>query len=72
MKLMDIPLAPRMLELLEKAADAFISNTNPFDVEWITQHDVTLQECVDLSELIGQVLESYVYEQKIKEGGDAS
>ena len=72
MKSMDIPLAPRMLELLEKAADAFIRNTNPFDVEWMTQHDVTLQECVDLSELIGQVLESYVYEQKIKEGGDAS
>ena len=72
MKLMDIPLAPRMLELLEKAADAFIRNTNPFDVEWMTQHDVTLQECVDLSEFIGQVLESYVYEQKIKKGGDAS
>ena len=72
MKLMDIPFAPRMLELLENAADAFIRNTNPFDVEWMTQHDVTVQECVDLSEFIGQVLESYVYEQKIKKGGDAS
>ena len=66
------PLSTRMLELLEKAADAFIRNTNPFEVEWLTQHDVTLQECVDLSELIGRVLESYVYEQKIKEGGDTS
>ena len=67
MKLMDIPLAPRMLELLEKAADAFIRNTNPFDVEWMTQNDVTLQECVDLSELIGRVLENHIYKQKIEE-----
>ena len=72
MKLMDIPLAPRMLELLEKSADAFITNTNPFDVEWMTQHDVTLEECIDLSELIGRVLEDYVYNQKAKEGGDTS
>ena len=72
MKSMDTPLAPRMLELLEKAADAFIRNTNPFDVEWMTQHDVTLQECVDLSELIGRVVADYVYDQKIKEGGDTS
>jgi hypothetical protein len=59
-----------MLELLEKAADAFVRNTNPFDVEWMTQHEVSLQECVDLSELIGGILEEYVYEQKTKEGGD--
>ena len=72
MKSMDTPLAPRTLELLEKAADAFIRNTNPFDVEWMTQHDVTLQECVDLSELIGRVLENYVYNKKIEEGGDTS
>ena len=61
-----------MLELLEKAADAFIRNSNPFDVEWMAQNDVTLQECVDLSELIGRVLEDYVYNQKIREGGDTS
>ena len=72
MKSMDTPLAPRMLELLEKAANAFIRNTNPFDVEWMAHHDVTLQECVDLSELIGRVLEDYVYNQKIEEGGDTS
>ena len=70
--MMNITLAPRMMELLEKAADAFIRNINPFDVEWMTQHDVTLQECVDLSELIGTVLDGYVYEQKTKEGGDVS
>jgi len=69
--MMNITLYSRMMELLEKAADAFIRNTNPFDVEWMTQHDVTLQECVDLSELIGRVLEGYVYEQNTKEGGDA-
>ncbi len=64
---MDTALAPRMLELLEKAANAFIRNTNPFDVEWLTQQDVTLQECVDLSVLIGRVLEEYIYKQKIEE-----
>lgn len=64
--------SPRMLDLLEKAADAFVRNGNPFEVEWLTLHDVTLQECVDLSELIGKVLEKYVYDQKVMEGGDAS
>lgn len=64
---MDTALAPRMLELLEKAANAFIRNTNPFDVEWMLQQDVTLQECVDLSVLIGRVLEEYIYKQKIEE-----
>ena len=64
---MDTPLAPRMLELLEKAANAFIRNTNPFEVEWMLQQDVTLQECVDLSVLIGRVLEEYIYKQKIEE-----
>jgi len=66
--MMNTTLSPRMMELLEKTADAYIRNTNPFDVEWLTQHDVTLQECVDLSELIGNVLSDYVYLQK--EGGD--
>jgi hypothetical protein len=65
-------LAPRMLELLEKAANAFIRNTNPFDVEWLTQYEVSLQECVDLSELIGKILEEYVLDQKEKEGGESS
>jgi len=64
---MNTHLSPRMLKLLEKAAGAFIRNTNPFDVEWMTQHDVTLQESVDLSELIGGVLEDYIYKQKIEE-----
>lgn len=67
----NIPFSPRMLELLEKAADAFTRNQNPFDVEWLTCNDVTLLECVDLSEWIGRVLDEYVCEQKTKEGGDA-
>ena len=64
--------SPRMLELLKKAADAFVRNGNPFEVEWLSQHDVSVQECVDLSEWIGRVLEEYVYDQKEMEGGDAS
>lgn len=64
--------SPRMLELLGKAADAFVRNGNPFEVEWLSQHDVSVQECVDLSECIGRVLEEYVSDQKEMEGGDAS
>ena len=62
-------LSPRMLDLLEKAADAFVRNINPFESEWLSLHEVTLEECVNLSELIGRVLENYVYDQKNIEGG---
>jgi hypothetical protein len=67
----DTPISPRMLDLLEKAADAYMRNQNPFEVKWLNQHDITIQECVDLSELIGKVLEDFVLDQKEKEGGDA-
>lgn len=67
-----IPLSPRMIDLLEKAANSYLRNLNPFDMEWLSQYDVTLQECVDLSELIGNILEEYVLDQKEKEGGEAS
>jgi len=64
------PLSPRMFELLDKAADAFIRNTHPFDMEWIKINDVTPSESADLSEMIGNLLEEYVRDQKYMEGGD--
>jgi hypothetical protein len=63
-----MPLSPRMMELLEKAADAFEVQLNPFQVDWLTKNKVTLEECVDLSELIGKILHDYWLAQK--EGGD--
>jgi len=48
-----------MRELLEKAADAFEVKRDPFSIEWLTQNNVTLQECVDLSKLIGKTLRDH-------------
>ena len=62
------PLSMRMMELLEKAADAFYIQHDPFDMAWLTKNKVTLEECVDLSELIGKILRDYWLAQK--EGGD--
>ena len=64
----DHPLSPRMMELLEKAADAFDVQLDTFRVDWLTRNKVTLEECVDLSELIGKILRDHWLAQK--EGGD--
>jgi len=57
-----------MMDLLEKAADAFETNHDPFSIAWLTKNQVTLEECVELSELIGRILRNYWFVQK--EGGD--
>ena len=62
------PLSPRMTELLDKAADAFETNNDPINVDWLTKNEVTLGECVDLCELIGKVLRDFWLLQR--EGGD--
>ena len=62
------PLSMRMMELLEKAADTFCIQHDPFDLDWLTKNKVTLEECVDLSELIGKILRDYWLAQK--ERGD--
>jgi hypothetical protein len=63
-----MPLSPRMMELLARAAEAFRVQLDPFHVDWLTKNKVTLEECVDLSELIGRILCDYWLAQK--EGGD--
>ncbi len=62
--MMNMPLSPRMMELLEKAADAFEVQLDPFHVDWLTKNKVTLEECVNLSELIGKILHDYWLAQK--------
>ena len=63
-----MPLSPRMMELLARAAEAFQVQLDPFHIDWLTKNKVTLEECVDLSELIGKILRDYWLAQK--EGGD--
>lgn len=61
-------ISPRMMELLEKAADAFEVQRDPFSVEWLKQHHVTVQESFDLSELIGQILRDHWLSHKEEQG----
>ena len=64
------PLSPRMLELLDKTADTFIRNAHPFDDEWMKINEITLNESIDISELIGSILAKFVRDQKSMGGGD--
>jgi len=61
-------ISPRMMELLEKTAGAFEVQHDPFSIEWLTQNNVILQECVDLSELIGKILRDHWLSHKEEEG----
>jgi len=60
-------ISPRMMELLEKATDAFEVQRDPFSTEWLKQHHVTVQECFDLSELVGKILRDYWLSTKDEE-----
>jgi hypothetical protein len=54
-------ISPRMASLLEKAATCFEDGANPFrHHEWLSDNAVTLNECEQLSELIGAVLHGFV------------
>ena len=64
----DRSLSLRMMELLEKAADAFAVQLDPFRIDWLTKNKVTLEECVELSELIAKILRNHWLAQR--EGGD--
>lgn len=61
-------ISPRMMELLEKATDAFEVQRDPFRTEWLKQYHVTVQECFDLSELVGKILRDYWLSNKEEEG----
>lgn len=61
-------ISPRMMELLEKAADAFEVQHDPFSVEWLKKNHVTVQESFDLSELIGKILRDYWLSCKEEQG----
>jgi hypothetical protein len=54
----------RSSELLKAAADALDDGRNPLDTSFLTEHQVTLYECVDLAEwmAIGAALMAWAIE----------
>ncbi len=50
----------RMTQLLEMAADKFDDMTNPFDRSVLIEHNITLDECGDLSEGIASIIRMYL------------
>lgn len=50
----------RMTELLEMAADKFDDLSNPFDRSVLIEHNITLDECGDLSQGIASIIRMYL------------
>lgn len=46
--------------LLRKAAEAFGEGIDPFNSDWLTDHQVTADECIDLSSNLGVVVLGYL------------
>lgn len=49
----------RIETLLIDAAREFDRLTTPFRSDWLSEHEVTLDECGDLSEMIGMICRGY-------------
>jgi len=49
-------ISKRMKDLLVKASACFSDGFSPFNNEWLSENEVTLDECMTLSELIGTVI----------------
>ena len=50
----------RTKELLTAAAGAFAETRSPFENAWLVEHEVTLDECVNLSDEIARAIRIYV------------
>ena len=44
----------RLMMLVEKAADAFDEGSDPFAPHWLVEHNVTLDECIAMGEIIAK------------------
>lgn len=53
-------MTDRMNLLLEKAADAFADGSNPFEHHWLAENNVTLDECVAMTEYISAAIRAMV------------
>jgi hypothetical protein len=47
----------RTIELLREASKAFEDMRDPFSTEWLCEHDVTADECYDLSMAISSAID---------------
>ena len=48
-------------ELIRKASEAFDDQRSPFDTSWLVEHEVTADECRQLSTMIASALRFYLY-----------
>ena len=49
-----------MLALVKAASEAFADGRNPFEAHWLSEHNVTFEECGALSKSIATILAGYV------------
>ena len=54
----------RQEQLIKAAAEAFGDGRDPFVHEWLLEHEVTADECMDLSSVIGTILHGYLASPK--------
>ena len=46
--------------LLKAAAAAFEQGIDPFSTAWLSEHEVTAQECFDLGQSLSTVIKAYL------------
>ena len=57
----------RLIDLLEKASKAFEDGQDPFSQHWLSENEVTLNECYDLSLAISAAIDLFLIPmQKVK------
>lgn len=49
-------ISERMKKLLLEAALCFDNGYSPFNNDWLSKNEVTLEECMSLSDLIGTII----------------
>ena len=54
----------RQEQLIKAAAEAFDDGRDPFVHEWLLEHNVTSDECMALSSVIGTILHGYLASPK--------
>lgn len=56
--------AKRSKELLRKMAEALQDGRDPFTQEWLSEHEVTLDECFNLSDVVALLIKGYLASSK--------
>jgi hypothetical protein len=53
-------MSNRIEELLSSAATEFENGRNPFETSWLSDHNVTIDECYDLSDRIAIIIRGFL------------